>query len=58
MHHSFSLRLFLCTAIVVAVFTGCGNKDIPAKTELTDKDKQQIEELNKQRLDEWGKPIK
>jgi hypothetical protein len=38
--------------------TGCGGKDIPAKTELTDQDKQQIEELNKQRVDEWGKPVK
>ena len=56
-----SLRLFVCpvfVAAVLAVMTGCGGKDIPAKTELSDQDKQQIEELNKQRVDEWGKPVK
>jgi hypothetical protein len=60
MSHRFS---FPWSASALAVFcaaaiTGCGGKDVPAKTVLTDQDKQQIEELNKQRLDEWGKPIK
>lgn len=56
----FSLRLSACLLVLIcaAAITGCGGKDVPAKTVLTDQDKQQIEELNKQRLDEWGKPIK
>lgn len=61
MLHSHSLRLFVICALAassICVTAGCGSKDVPAKTELTDKDKQQIEELNKQRVDEWGKPVK
>jgi hypothetical protein len=37
---------------------GCGEKTIPAKTEFTEQDKQQLQELQQQRLDEWGKPVK
>jgi hypothetical protein len=58
--YRFSLRLSAClfSLFCAAAIVGCGSKDVPAKTVLTDQDKQQIEELNKQRLDEWGKPIK
>jgi hypothetical protein len=60
MLHSFSLRSFCCSSLVVisAAIAGCGGKDIPAKTVFTDQEKQQVQELQKQRLDEWGKPIK
>ena len=42
-----------CLALV-----GCSSKDTPPITELTEEHKQQIQELNKQRVDEWGKPVK
>lgn len=56
----FSHRLILCAILIcpTAAITGCGGKDIPAKTVLTDQDKQQIQEYQKQATDEWGKPIK
>lgn len=54
------LRLF-CSALLIFCATalaGCGSKDVPAKTDFTDKEKQQIQEYKKQATDEWGKPIK
>lgn len=62
-----SHRRFAAFRLAVATLTlsascfallGCSSKEVPAKTELTEQDKQQIEELNKQRVDEWGKPVK
>lgn len=52
---------FVFVALLCCVFavTGCsGGKDAPAKTSFDEKDKQQIEELNKQRVDEWGRKVK
>jgi hypothetical protein len=44
--------LALATALVTA---GCGpSEPTGPKETLTDKEKQQIEELNKQRQEEWG----
>ena len=48
----------LLGCLYLSSLTGCGGKDVPAKTELTDKDKQQIEQLNQQRVDEWGRKVK
>lgn len=46
---------------VLLAFTGCGGeKPAPVKTaeELSEQEKQQVRELNEQRTDEWGKPVK
>jgi hypothetical protein len=40
-------------ALIVGVATGCGEDPQTPKQSLSDKDKQQIEELNKQRQEEW-----
>lgn len=40
---------------------GCGGEKVaPAKSadELSEAEKQQVRELNEQRTDEWGKPVK
>ncbi len=60
MYCRFSLRVSAVTLALVcaAIFTGCGSKDIPAKTVLTDTDKIQIQEYQKQATDEWGKPVR
>jgi hypothetical protein len=34
--------------------TGCGDAPTGPKTELTDEEKQQVQELNEQRNKEWG----
>jgi len=52
-----SLSVLFAILISFAI-SGCGSKDVPAKTEFTDQDKKQIEELNKQRVDEWGNKVK
>jgi hypothetical protein len=55
MHQRTSLRLALAIAFVTISLVGCGEKDVPAKTELTSEEVKQVEELNQQRTDEWGK---
>lgn len=50
----------LAVSMLLAV-SGCGGeKPAPAKTagELSEEEKQQVRELNEQRTDEWGKPVK
>ena len=35
---------------------GCGSEEeLKPKVELTEEEKKQVEELNQQRVDEWGK---
>jgi hypothetical protein len=34
---------------------GCGGKPPQPKTDLNEQEKQQVRELNEQRVDEWGK---
>jgi hypothetical protein len=49
-----TLRLALA-GLVVAFFVGCGNSEpTAAKETLSDKDKEQLKQLNQQRQDEWG----
>jgi hypothetical protein len=48
----------ILTGFLLSFCLGCGGKDVPAKTEFNDQDKKQIEELNKQRVDEWGRKVK
>jgi PBP1b-binding outer membrane lipoprotein LpoB len=45
----------VCLGLLAAVFaSGCGSSDPTGpKENLTDADKQQVEELNQQRQDEW-----
>ena len=50
-HHAL---LFLALSLLAALFTGCGESNVAPKTELTEKDKQQIEEYQQQATDEWG----
>lgn len=39
----------------VLLFAGCGGKPPQPKTDLNEQEKQQVRELNEQRMDEWGK---
>jgi PBP1b-binding outer membrane lipoprotein LpoB len=50
-----SLRGLVCLALFAPLFAaGCGSSEPTGpKENLNDKDKQQIEELNEQRQDEW-----
>ena len=52
--------LLLAPALLIAgsSFLGCSEKSIPPTTEMSDKDLQQIKELNEQRVDEWGNKVK
>jgi hypothetical protein len=34
---------------------GCGGSSSQPKTDLSEQEKQQVRELNEQRMDEWGK---
>jgi hypothetical protein len=58
--HNMNARLLplILAGLLVTSFLGCGGKDVPAKTEFTEEDKKQVEELNKQRVDEWGRKVK
>lgn len=49
---------FALLVVLAAALSGCGEKDIGPKTELTDEHKEQLKELNQQRVDEWGKKVK
>jgi len=40
--------------LAVLLLAGCGEKDVGPKTELNDKEKEQLKELQQQRVDEWG----
>lgn len=44
--------------ILSALLLGCSGTDPAPKTELTDAEKQQIQQLNQQRVDEWGNKAK
>jgi outer membrane biogenesis lipoprotein LolB len=46
------LRVVLLLAILL--LAGCGEKDVGPKTELNEKEQEQLKELNQQRTDEWG----
>jgi hypothetical protein len=37
------------------VLAGCGGSAPQPKTDLNEQEKQQVRELNEQRVDEWGK---
>ncbi len=53
-----SLNLALCTLALIigssSLLVGCGEKTVGPKTEMTDKDLQQIKEYQQQATDEWG----
>jgi hypothetical protein len=49
------MRLGLLALLLVA---GCGEEKSVPKTDLTEEEKKQLEELNEQRLDEWGQKVK
>ena len=44
--------------LALAVAAGCGEQKSVPKTDLTEEEKKQLEELNEQRLDEWGQKQK
>lgn len=45
--------------VIVVLFSGgCGDSAPAPKTDLNEQEKQQIRELNQQRVDEWGKRTK
>jgi hypothetical protein len=48
-----SLRLLFFLAVCLAA-AACGNDEGTPKSSLNDTEKQQIEELNRQRESEWG----
>ena len=41
--------------VAVLALAGCGGKPPQPKTDLNEEEKQQVRELNEQRMDEWGK---
>lgn len=45
------MRLAVLALVLAA---GCGEEKSVPKTDLTEEEKKQLEELNEQRLDEWG----
>ena len=50
----YAVRIFTVAAALGA--GGCGSEEEPKpKLELTEEEKKQVEELNEQRMDEWGK---
>lgn len=46
------LRLVLVLAFLF--LAGCSEKDVGPKTELNEKEQEQLKELQQQRVDEWG----
>jgi predicted small lipoprotein YifL len=44
--------------LLMMSITGCGEKDVGPIQTPTEEHKQQIEELNQQRVDEWGNKVK
>jgi hypothetical protein len=44
----------LMISVAFLSLTGCADKPAAPKTDLTEKEKQQIRELNEQRASEWG----
>lgn len=55
MHHfTPTCSFFLFIFLVAVTVTGCGSDESKPKTEFTDAEKQQIQQLNQQRADEWG----
>ena len=49
----YAARAFALAAALSA--GGCGEEVTQPKVDLTEEEKKQVEELNQQRLDEWGK---
>jgi len=47
------VRDFAVLALLIAA--GCGGSPPQPKTDLSEQEKQQVRELNEQRMDEWGK---
>jgi hypothetical protein len=50
--------LVLLLLLAVPLAAGCGGSGEPKTGELTEEEKRQIEELNTQRVDEWGRKVK
>jgi hypothetical protein len=52
----FRVSRFVAVVFFAAIVPGCGSDPEPTgpKETLTDKEKQQVQELNKQRQDEWS----
>jgi len=51
----------LCAVVFVSVVSGCGSEpeQTGPKEKLTEKEKQQVQDLNKQRQEEWkSTPVK
>lgn len=48
------LRLALPLVLLLAIGCGSEPEQTAPKETLTDKEKQQVQDLNKQRQDEWG----
>jgi predicted small lipoprotein YifL len=44
----------IAAVIAFLSLAGCGEKDVGPKTELNEKEQEQLKELNQQRVDEWG----
>jgi hypothetical protein len=40
---------------ILLLVCGCGESAPQPKTDLNEQEKQQVRELNQQRMDEWGK---
>ena len=62
-YHPFSLvrpvlAIVLCLIASVVGCGGGGDDTGPKTGDLTEEQKKQIEELNNQRVDEWGKKVK
>lgn len=50
------VRVWQWVALGTLLFAcGCGGSPPAPKTDLNEQEKQQVRELNEQRLDEWGK---
>jgi hypothetical protein len=47
---------FLVMLAAFFAISGCGEPDTAPKLDLTEKEKQQVRELNEQRAQEWGPP--
>jgi len=55
MRYLLAIRL---AALALLLTAGCGEDQSVPKTDLTEAEKKQLEELHEQRLDEWGQKVK
>ena len=53
-HRSRLLAMGLALLVGSSLFVGCSEKSVSPKTEMSEKDVQQIKEYQQQATDEWG----